>query len=57
MRNPRSRYVRMKQARKACLHCGSTDVRAFLSTQFRCRTCAHRRWNEGRGGAYGAYTR
>ena len=42
-RNPRSRYVRMKQARKECPCCGSADVLAFNDfvggMSFECRRC------------------
>jgi hypothetical protein len=64
MRNPRSAYVRRKQARKPCLHCGSTDVIPYISelpVSFSCRSCKERYfalggWPKDVGGTYGAYT-
>lgn len=42
MKNPRSAYVRRKQAKKECQGCGSSDVKATVygsGVFFRCRSC------------------
>lgn len=42
MRNPRSFYVRRKQAKKPCQGCGSSDIEALVcgaGAIFRCRSC------------------
>ena len=42
MRNPRSAYVRRKQAKGACPGCGWSNVEAIVygaGTWFRCRAC------------------
>jgi len=65
MRKPRSSYVRRKQARKPCLHCGSTNVVAMsweAGPMFTCLDCLDAYWkSEGRpemvGGVYAAYAK